>query len=504
MNQVSTKTIAFSLLLLIYPVLAQPQGFSDNRYDIEICEKGLLIAFSEIDANKVDWGLVNKSHQLLTSKDRKSILFIWSSMLDYFAQLEYIKQLNKNFSDVRSKSVKQNEFVNYYLAFLIQYRFALTILDVLDQNESLDTILNESNEDLGINEGTYLQFKSHFLNLAIASEFFALNAIYEQLVQKNLDQEMRHKLEIESMHIFKYGLSKGVAMTISNAFDVIHQRSFKLWLPVQKNVSTWMGDTKVWRRGEALITEKQIKQMTTQMLPGDIMLQRREWYLTNVGLPGYWTHSALYIGTAEERNALFNSDPETVSWLSEMGISSDSFDDLLKQKYPRVYPLMLRNTESNDSIRVIEAVSEGVIFTTMNASAHCDGIVVLRPMISAKEKAMAIYRALSFFGRPYDFNFDFTTDSSFVCTELLYKSYEPSDDMKGITFKTVHIGDRIVTPGNLIAKQFSDEWESEGQQLEFILFLDGFERKKKAIKSTVETFITSWKRPDWYFVVQKY
>ncbi len=71
-------------------------------------------------------------------------------------------------------------------------------------------------------------------------------------------------------------------------------------------------------------------------------------------------------------------------------------------------------------------MSEGVIFTTLEHSADCDSLAALRPRLPRREKAQAILRAFHYAGRPYDFNFDFGTDAELVCTELIYKAYEPA------------------------------------------------------------------------------
>ncbi|NQV37438.1 MAG: hypothetical protein HQ509_05455 [Candidatus Marinimicrobia bacterium] len=487
-------------LAIAKPDLAKISSFGE----INICENGILTILSQIEDKKGDWGLVEKNTLiLLNTKERQELAYLWTSLLDYFAQLEYIKQLNKNFLDHSSHEISQKEFTYYYLAFLTQYRYTLVLIDILERNETIHTILNESNPELGLKEESYTQLKSHFLNITIASEFFALNAIYEQLLKNNLDEEFTKKIEFDTKLIFKFGITRGVAMSISNAFQVIRDRTFNLWFPMQKEVAEWLGDTKVWRRQNILLTDDQIKTITSKMIPGDIMLQRREWYMTNVGLPGYWTHSALFIGTATDRDAMMKSDSSVMDWVKNMGVQSERFDDLLIRDYPSHYSQSVISNESPDSIRVIESISEGVIFTSMEESAHCDGIVVLRPSLSNLDKAKAIYRSFKYLGLPYDYNFDFNTDSSLVCTELIFKAYEPLSDNGGLKINTIEIGDRIVAPANLFAHQFSEEWDTPNQQMEFILFYDGFEKQKKSMPSTVEAFLTSWKRPDWYFVVQK-
>jgi len=38
--------------------------------------------------------------------------------------------------------------------------------------------------------------------------------------------------------------------------------------------------------------------------------------------------------------------------------------------------------------------------------------------------------------------------------------------------------------------------------LDFVAFLDGYEREKRAVESTLESFRASWRRPKWHVILQ--
>ena len=67
-------------------------------------------------------------------------------------------------------------------------------------------------------------------------------------------------------------------------------------------------------------------------------------------------------------------------------------------------------------------------------------------------KAQAIWNAFSHQGKPYDFEFDFTTEDKLVCTELVYRSYAETID-----FHPEVIMGRTTLPAVKIAKKYGDE-----------------------------------------------
>ncbi len=445
--------------------------------------------------------LKNKDTEIMTVAQKNNLRYLWSCFQDYYYVLNEIKENHRKFYSLNRYPVDFDDFMCYYFAFLTEYRYALELISILENNPDIDIILNEASKELNIPKNSYKYFKKHYLNISIATRFVAMNVIFREF-QKHAPQQIEKYINADKSYIWKMGKGKGIILTIENSIDIIDKARFTLWYPIQKNLAYLASRIKVKRRGKYLISKKQIRTITKQLEPGDIFLERREWHLTNIGIPGFWTHSVLYIGLPEERDKFFNEDSATVCWVLSQGESSGNFDSLLKKDYPEAYKLCIKKQPDNNYARVIESLKEGVIFASIEKSANCDGITVLRPKLKTIEKAIAIYNSFSYLGRAYDYNFDFISDSTLLCTELIFKAYEENEFSKGLHFPISSIGGRKFVSVNNIAKQFSEQFESDSTQFDFILFYDGVEKMNKAVESDLTHFLSSWKRPKWHVFTQ--
>ncbi|MGA1867952.1 MAG: YiiX/YebB-like N1pC/P60 family cysteine hydrolase [bacterium] len=435
----------------------------------------------------------------LNREQRLKAWHVWQAFLDHVLAMDSI---GMNYSKIYKESKgerKKETFRISFAAFLAQYRYAMDFITIIEQNPDFHVVLNEPVPEIGLPKGTYARLKFRFLNVIRGAEFACLNAVYKFYGQDK-DLILTRGMEEDISAIWDAGKGRGPLQTAQNGIRILQDSAFTAWFPVQKGVSNFMSKIRVRRGDEFLITLEQIHNIIPELEPGDILLQRREWCLTNIGLPGFWTHAALYIGTAEERKKYFD-DPEVVQWIHLYERSSKDIEELLKAKYPETYAKSLEPQENGHMIRVIEAKGEGVIFTTLEFSAYADSLAVLRPKLSKKTKALAIYRAFHFHGRPYDFNFDFLTDAALVCSELVYKSYLPEKNDEGLTLPLSEVlGRKVLSPNN-IARLFDEEYDSN-PQLDIVLFLDGDEKTNKARRADVEAFKKSWTRPKWHIIIK--
>ncbi|RMG06391.1 MAG: hypothetical protein D6731_25900 [Planctomycetota bacterium] len=175
------------------------------------------------------------------------------------------------------------------------------------------------------------------------------------------------------------------------------------------SVARFLGDARTAHPPPA-ISDAQLAALRELLRPGDIVLVRQDHYLSNAFLPGFWTHALVYLGPAS-------------GWLSlprpEGGTLGE--DPLVREVLPHYRSA---RGKSGRPARVIEAVSEGVVFSSLAHAVQKDYALVLRPLVSPAERGAALRRCLSFFGRPYDFSFDFATDDALVCTEVVYRAYD--------------------------------------------------------------------------------
>ncbi len=440
-----------------------------------------------------------RKNDLLAREDKLAIWGTWSSVLNSLAGLDGICREYRMFDMFQESERKNISFAVANASFLAGYRHALEFIALADNNPALDTILNEAVPELGIPAGTFVKFKFRFLNVAIAGEFAALQVIGKSYAGG--PPELKRTIDEDSRAIWDMGKGKGHELTLKNALAVVQKTGFAAWFPLQKGFSEWMGDTRIARPHTHLISAKQIEAIGKRLQPGDIIFERHEWYLSNLGLPGFWTHVALYIGTAEQRRAFFK-DPEVSEWVKGLGINNGEFEALLRQRYPTAYGRSQMPKEGNHPARILEAVSEGVSFTSLEYTGASDSIGVIRPRLSKREKAQAIMRAFHYSGRPYDFNFDFQTDSALVCSELIFKAYETGGGIQGLRFPVSEVMGRKVSTPNGMIRQFDEQAGSSASQADFVLFLDGIEKEKRAVESTPEKFRASWQRPNWHILIQ--
>jgi hypothetical protein len=179
-------------------------------------------------------------------------------------------------------------------------------------------------------------------------------------------------------------------------------------------VSTWLGDTRTVKRPPAL-RGKEATRVAAQLRPGDILLVREDDFLSNAFLPGFWPHAILWLGDEAEWTALKLPDGRRLG-----------DDGIVKLLLPR-----FREAAAHGSPPcAIEAVSEGVLFSSVEHCLSKDYAVGLRPELPEARRAEAIRRALVLHGRPYDFDFDFATDDKIVCTELVYRAYDEDLDFR--------------------------------------------------------------------------
>jgi hypothetical protein len=147
--------------------------------------------------------------------------------------------------------------------------------------------------------------------------------------------------------------------------------------------------------------------LRTLLCPGDVIVVRKEYAITNYFLPGYWPHAALYLGNVDSLKSL------------EAGVKHDH--------RPRWRRLLEAAGDGED--RVLESMRDGVLVRTLSSPFASDSIVILRPKLAVSEVGRALGRCLVHEGKPYDFDFDFRRSDRLVCTEVVYRAYDGVGNM---------------------------------------------------------------------------
>lgn len=150
--------------------------------------------------------------------------------------------------------------------------------------------------------------------------------------------------------------------------------------------------------------------------PGDVFVTRHDDALSNLFLPGYWPHVALFLGTTDQ--------------LRDLGIATPS--------------------GCTDQAWFLESKKDGVRIRPATETLEVDALVMLKTPLVGEPLRHGLQRAVSHAGKSYDFLFDFRTADRMVCTEVVYRGFH---GIGPITFQLHEVGGRLCLPAEALIDQ---------------------------------------------------
>lgn len=483
--------IAFYVTWVLFPVEKSPLtdlSSAELRSEINADLDSYLMLRQTADDFVKEMGeshLLERKVDNLSPMERRRVRSLWRDGVMTFLEFDLLKEKYRGFYQidyVAEPQLHSDAFMLAYMAYVTQYDACLKIIGMVGNNDFMETLLNEPGE--GIPADSYYFMKQRLTNPRVMLRMNAGAAYYELIKQNvSIDHDVVADFEKRRTDFFQT-LGGHADIFIDNPLDTLERAAFETILPVQKEVALQMSHIRTTNR-DYFITPEILEKYQSRLEPGDIMLERRNWHMTNIGIPGFWPHSALYVGSPKEIDAFF----------SDLGIHPM---EIIKTRYPAVYRALMASDAAGHPMRVIEAIRPGVVLQSLETSARCDYLGVIRPNLTKAEKFKALLTAFSNYGKPYDLNFDFTTDNALVCSELVYKAYRAA---ASLPLKTEIIDGRRLLPPNRLAEE-AIEHMGRDKAFSFVLFLDGVEKNDSVVARDKAAFAQSWQRPKWDIMQQ--
>lgn len=346
-------------------------------------------------------------------------------------------------------NARVTEIVIAMSAAVTLYENSQEMHQAFDNNRLLRKKLNEGYPEFGIPEGFYdsstmrssnPEYRKTFMD---AVRFFKDNKPAIE-VQINVSSDAVQSLYA---HIAASPMLKGfkgsnvfkeiVVLPVKAAEGTVHLSGRglnKIKFTGSKVVGNTMGVVR-WRDGKLKGDSTVLQQMLAQLQPGDILLEKTPFTLTDKSIPGHFGHAAIYVGSVEQ------------------------LQDLNALELPVVQKYIAKIAEGHG---VVEALRSGVQLNKLQDFMNVDDVAILRPKnLSAADKLEAVKLALGNLGKKYDFNFDVNTTDTIVCSELVYIAYPQVD------FVTKNVlGSFAITPDDIALRAGTDE----ADPLQVVLF----------------------------------
>lgn len=424
--------------------------------------------------------------------DKPVLKSAWASYIDYAIDLDALVDVHEHFyqiNAVKQRDARTRSFLIALLALSEQIANGFLVRAAVIQRPDLVTLLNEASAEDGLAQNSFFTFNQGLTRpdglLRVQAGLAYLQVLRGKghLSSSDALAALAEKRALSAMA----RMGANVEAWLDNPLTYFETKAFATWFPLQKKVANDLGDLRVQDR-PYFVNEDMLRELRPRLQPMDVMLERRNWYATNVGLPGFWPHAALYTSSLDELDAYFSEA------VVREQTGAAKLSEYLRERTPKIFEALSARDERGDEMRVLEAVGEGVVFQSFEHSGNADYLAVMRPELDDGQKLQSLLRAFSHFGKPYDFDFDFVTDNTIVCSELVFKSLQ---DIGGVSFELARSAGRSVLTPNHLAQKFDRDYDRDERALGFVAFLEGSEADQTAYAKSVDEFRASWRRPKW-------
>ena len=430
--------------------------------------KKLEEKYKKLNKKILSSNILNSKKNSYLSEDKKEFLILWKKYIVFFKELR--------------KLIRKNKFRKFF--FYLDYNKLLIkrYLLIFYYNCLVDLVNHFWKHEVFIRIFLKENFKYDFGKIAkfiyIPSYINLLNTplIFLSFIRKKINKDLIFMFSKEKNLIWK---NKRVLTDYKNFYFNFKNRWYIILFYLSEKVGRVVAKTKFSTRKKGLISDKNIKKYLKISKPWDIFLTRGNWNATNMTIPGFWKHMSMYLWTWEYLKNIF----------------LQKFNKKSEKKIIK----FIENLENNKHY-IIEATWDWVkIKTIEDFIFNNDYLWVSRTIFSKQKITKVLEKAISYFWIPYDYAFNFYSNTNVVCSELILKSYAKENKEDEWLKLKLKKGRLILTypPNNLVEEIFKKK-----SDLKFIFFIDSIDKTWENFISIKQDFRESWKRSRFSFLLK--
>lgn len=269
------------------PTREDAQALTRLLKDVEVVNQ-LVIAHADLATIYRDTAL--------SSADRALLMSFWAPHLDHERALRsYERRFLDGWQRAGDPEDATRALAVGLVALAARVQSDLLMIEHLGRSEAVRAAMNDTAADYGVAPAEY---DSILRRIALPQTILTLQLATDAL-ERRLQALRDKKLSTDAEFLALADRSLAYSTTV----DATYQRSAPRLVAtaigaatseqlnavasaIVTNIAEWLGNTRLRGKGTSLISAEQVVWLQERLRPGDVMVERRNWYLSNLGLPG--------------------------------------------------------------------------------------------------------------------------------------------------------------------------------------------------------------------------